>query len=241
MIAPVICALDMQDPAKAVALTIALRPYVGAVKLGLEYFTANGPEGVRAVTALGVPVFLDLKFHDIPNTVAGAVRSAVFSMDCWMLTLHAGGGRAMMTQAREAAEQAAQQAGKKRPLLIAITVLTSFDAAGLSETGVQDAPSEQALRLALLAKDSGLDGIVCSPHEVAAVRAACGKDFLTVIPGIRPASAETHDQKRVLTPEEALHNGADYLVIGRPITEAKNPAAAAEAIAFACQTALQHS
>lgn len=219
-------AIDTPDCERAVTLAETLRGLVGGVKLGKEFFTANGPEGVRRIGEVGMPVFLDLKFHDIPNTVAGAVSSAL-ALRPAIVNVHAAGGRAMM----EAARDAASAAGEARPLVIAVTVLTSLDRSDLDATGVRDGVVEQVTRLAVLARDSGLDGVVCSAHEIMRLRGACGTNFKIVTPGIRPAWAATGDQKRVVTPAEAVHLGADYLVIGRPITGADNPADAARRIA----------
>jgi orotidine-5'-phosphate decarboxylase len=220
---PLICSIDTPEPARARALIAAVSGSVGMIKLGLEFFTANGPQGVRAVVD-GAPLFLDLKLHDIPNTVAAAVRSAS-ALAPRLLTLHCAGGAAMMQAAAEAADQAGS--GMR---LMGVTVLTSLDDSDLAAVGQRGPVREQVLRLALLARQSGLSGIVCSPHEVAALRAACGPDVLLVVPGIRPAGAALGDQKRVMAPREALAAGADYLVIGRPIIAAPDPAAAARAI-----------
>ncbi|MHB1217676.1 MAG: orotidine-5'-phosphate decarboxylase [Alphaproteobacteria bacterium] len=225
MSGPVYVALDMTDAAEAASLAKRLRGHVGGVKLGLEFFVANGPAGIRAVSDAGLPVFLDLKLHDIPNTVAGAMASAV-ALNPAIVTIHASGGAAMMRAASAAAREA-----KTPPLVIAVTVLTSLDDGDLEAVGQRPPALEQAVRLALLAKESGLGGAVCSPHEVAAIRARCGAGFKLVVPGIRPASAALGDQKRVMTPAQAMAAGADHLVIGRPITQAKDPAAAARAIA----------
>lgn len=222
---PVFVALDTADARQARAWAEAVRPHVGGIKLGLEFFVANGAEGVRALAGLGLPVFLDLKFHDIPNTVAGAVRAAA-GLGVAMLNVHAGGGRAMI----EAAVAAAGEAGANRPRVLAVTVLTSLDAGDLAAIGQAATPSGQVRRLALLAQDSGADGVVCSPAEVAMLRQTCGPNFLLVVPGIRPAGAATGDQKRMLDPAGARAAGADVLVIGRPITAASDPAAAAAAI-----------
>ena len=222
---PIFCAIDTPDRARAKALAASLRGTVN-LKLGLEFFLANGPAGVREVAG-DAPLFLDLKLHDIPNTVAGAVRSAA-ALKPMLLTLHCSGGAAMMREAAAAAAQAA--AGRRRMKLLGVTVLTSLDDGDLDAVG-QKAPSgEQVRRLALLARDSGLDGVVCSPQEVASLRQACGPDFLLVVPGIRPAGAAVGDQKRVMDPRAARAAGADYLVIGRPITGAPDPAAAARAL-----------
>jgi len=218
-------AVDTADPARASALARALKDRCGALKLGLELFTAEGPAAMRAMTA-EAPVFLDLKLHDIPSTVAGAVRS-LLPLRPAMLTLHAAGGAAMIAAAREAAEAA----GEARPILLAVTVLTSIDAAALAATGVTDPPAAQVVRLARLALAAGADGLVCSPQEVAPIRQACGAAPLLVVPGIRPAGSAVGDQARVATPAEAVAAGADWLVIGRPITGALDPAAAAAAIA----------
>ena len=219
---PILCAIDTQDLGRAQALIAATTGAVGGVKLGLEFFTAQGPSGIRAAAGAQKNVFLDLKLHDIPNTVAGAVRSAL-ALDPLLLTLHCAGGAAMMRAAVEAR-------GAARTKLLGITVLTSLDDNDLAATGQSCPAAAQVRRLALLAKASGLDGVVCSPQEVAMVREACGKDFLLVVPGIRPAGAAIGDQKRVQTPRSAIDAGADYLVIGRPITEATDPQAAARAI-----------
>lgn len=225
---PIFCALDVATPGEALALARAVRPYVGGFKLGLEYFCANGPMGVQPIKELGLPVFLDLKLHDIPETVARAVR-AVAGLGVAYLTLHAQGGPAML----EAAAAAAQESGDNRPRLLAVTVLTSLDAPDLMEIGVRDALEQQVARLARLAARRGIDGIVCSPREIGAVRQAIGPSRLIVTPGIRPAGAATADQKRVMTPRQALAGGANFLVIGRPITAAPDPALAAKEIAAA--------
>jgi orotidine-5'-phosphate decarboxylase len=208
---PVFVALDTVDRGRARTLADAVRPHVGGLKLGLEFFCANGPDAVREVAG-ATPLFLDLKLHDIPNTVAGAVR-AVMPLAPAFLTLHAGGGPAMLRAAVEAAAGAVK--------LLGVTVLTSLDGADLDRVGQRGPVLDQARRLA---------GIVCSPHEIAALRAELGSGFLLVVPGIRPAGAGAGDQKRVMTPREALAAGADHLVIGRPITAAADPAAAARRI-----------
>ncbi len=215
-----IVAIDTTDAVHAAALARAVAPHCGLLKLGLEFFAANGPAGVRAIE--GRPVFLDLKLHDIPNTVAGAVR-AVLSLAPRMLTLHAAGGAAMIAAARDAAEAA----GRDRPMLLAVTVLTSLDAAALAATGVADQPAEQVIRLGRLAVAAGADGLVCSAHEATALRAALGPDVALVVPGIRPAGSPMGDQARTMTPREALAAGADWIVVGRPITGAADAAGAA--------------
>lgn len=222
---PVYCALDTTDLGKAMALAGAIKPWVGGIKLGLEFFNANGPQGIARLAELGLPVFADLKMHDIPNTVAGGIR-AVLPLGVSIVNVHAGGGRAMM----KAAADAAASAGARRPKVIAVTVLTSMDASDLNETGVHGAPADQVIRLATLARDAGMDGVVCSAHEIEPLRKALGPGFMLVVPGIRPAGADTGDQKRIMTPAQAMKHGADWLVIGRPITGAADPAAAARAI-----------
>lgn len=213
-------AIDRNTRAEAAADLAHLGTDGYAVKLGLEFFVAQGPEGVRAV-ADARPLFLDLKLHDIPNTVAGGVRSAAACRPLF-LTIHASGGMAMM----RAAAAAAKESGAARPALLGITVLTSLDQSDLDAVGQRGPLGDQAERLALLAREAGLDGVVCSPHEIARLRKACGPGFKLVVPGIRPAWAEAGDQKRIMTPAEAVALGADHLVIGRPITQAADPKAA---------------
>jgi orotidine-5'-phosphate decarboxylase len=227
---PVFCAIDTTDVEAASRLAAQLRPHVGGVKLGLEFFCANGPAGLAAVATGGLPLFLDLKLHDIPNTVAGAMR-AVCRLRPQLTTIHAGGGLSMMRAAVAAAAEASDKLGVPRPLVLAVTVLTSLDEAELQGVGLTAPMPDQVRRLAVLARHAGVDGVVCSPHEVADLRGLCGADFRLVVPGIRPAGADVNDQKRVLTPSQAVAAGADYLVIGRPITAAADPAAAAKAIA----------
>jgi orotidine-5'-phosphate decarboxylase len=221
---PIFCAIDTTETERARALAASVRGLVGGVKLGLEFFIANGPAGVRAVIGGETPLFLDLKLHDIPNTVVGAVR-AVAPLAPSILTIHCGGGREML---RQAAAEARALSPTTR--VVGVTVLTSLDAGDLDAVGQRGPVAEQARRLALLAKECGLAGIVCSPHEVARLRAACGPEFLLVVPGIRPAGTASGDQKRVMNPAEAVAAGADILVIGRPITGAPDPAAAARTI-----------
>ena len=220
-----VVALDYPGEEEALCLLDRLDPAKCRVKIGKELFTAGGPGLLRKVHARGFEIFLDLKFHDIPNTVAGAIRAAAALPGLWMLNVHAFGGRAMLETAVAAA---ASSGGKRRPLVIGVTVLTSLDGADLAELGLREAPGEQALRLARLCADSGLDGVVCSAAEAAALRRELGPDFLLVTPGIRRAADQKADQKRVLGPAEAVSAGADYLVIGRPIARAGNPAAALE-------------
>jgi orotidine-5'-phosphate decarboxylase len=232
-----IVALDVPSAAAGAQLAEKLRSHAGAFKVGLENFAAQGPFLARFLTAIGVPVFLDLKFHDIPNTVGGAAREAA-ALGVWMLNVHASGGRKMMQAALEGAREGAAAAGKPRPLVLAVTVLTSLSAADLAEAGVAGSPEESVLRLAELARVAGLDGVVASPAEIAALRRALGPEFIIVTPGIRPAAAGAGDQVRIATPEAAVRAGADYLVVGRPITKAPNPAAAADAIVQEIERAL---
>ncbi len=221
-------ALDLPDLRRAAALAQALAGEVGGVKIGKELFTAQGPDGVRAAAG-GERLFLDLKFHDIPNTVAGALRAALHLRPA-IVNLHAAGGPAMMRAAVEAVAEGAAELEVPRPLLLAVTVLTSLDDADLEAVGQRGPVAEQVRRLALLAQDCGLDGVVCSPREIAFLRTACGPEFVLLVPGIRPDWAVAGDQKRVTTPAEAIAAGADYLVVGRPITAAPDPVAAARRI-----------
>jgi orotidine-5'-phosphate decarboxylase len=227
---PVLVALDVPSARQALALADSLRGEVGGYKVGLQLFSAEGPDIVRALTMRGDRVFLDLKFHDIPNTVAGAVASAG-RLGAWMMNVHACGGRPMMAAAREAADRA-EDSGGVRPLVIAVTVLTSMDAETLRTVSVERTPLEQVVHLAKLTQDAGLDGVVASPLETAAIRRACGPDFLIVTPGIRGGSAgeAKNDQSRTMSPAEAAAAGASYLVVGRPITAADDPRQAARAI-----------
>ncbi|SKA32237.1 orotidine-5'-phosphate decarboxylase [Enhydrobacter aerosaccus] len=236
---PVYCAIDTVDLPLAARLIRSVAgsatPTVGGIKLGLEFFLAHGAPGVRyafpaPVRATGTGFFLDLKLHDIPNTVAGGIR-AVMELEPTYITIHTAGGAAMMKAAAETAAAEAARLGISRPKLLGVTVLTSLDKSDLEAVGVPSDPGQQVLRLAALARASGLDGVICSPLEIAALRRECGGDFVLMVPGIRPAGAATGDQKRVLTPAEAVALGATHLVIGRPITEAADPAVAAQAIA----------
>ncbi len=228
--AAIYCALDTADLAQARALAGRLSGLVGGLKLGLEFFAANGPAGVAGIAGLGLPVFLDLKLHDIPNTVAGATR-ALTRLGPAILTVHGAGGAAMLKAAAEAAKEEAAKTGTARPKIVAVTVLTSISGADFGAVGLHGKVSDQVARLAALAQDCGLDGAVCSAAEAATLRKSCRPDFLLVVPGIRPEWAQAQDQKRVATPLEAMRMGADILVIGRPITAAKDPAEAAKRIA----------
>jgi orotidine-5'-phosphate decarboxylase len=229
MPAKFLVALDTIDAGLAQTQASAVRGLAAGVKLGLEFFNANGPAGVRQVMTAGDPVFLDLKFHDIPNTVAGAVR-AVVPLGPFLLTIHAAGGPAMMRAAVEAAAETASAIGRVRPKIIGVTILTSLSEDDLRAVGQNGPVSDQARRLAALARQCGLDGVVCSPHEIAVLRADMGEGFTLVVPGIRPSWAAAGDQKRVMSPGEASRLGADYLVIGRPITGAADVAGAARRI-----------
>lgn len=232
---PIICAIDTLEIERAHALAEMVRGHVGAIKLGLEFFTANGAAGVHQLTHLGVPVFLDLKFHDIPNTVAKAIE-ATAGIDTFMMTVHVSGGRTMLQRAIDASMRVAETTGQKRPMIIGVTVLTSMDQDDLMMIGVRDKLDDQVKRMADLAQSAGLDGVVCSPYEISLIRQTCGEDFTLVVPGVRPAGSSSDDQKRIMTPEEALERGADYLVIGRPITGAGDPQKAAANIAASLAT-----
>jgi orotidine-5'-phosphate decarboxylase len=234
----ILIALDTATAGEALALADTLRGRVGGFKIGHQLFTAGGPEIVRALVAQGDRIFLDLKYHDIPNTVAGAIQSAA-ALGAWMMTVHASGGAAMLQAARTAADRAAERHGR-RPFLIAVTVLTSLDAASLESIGIGESPLDHAKRLAELAHRMGCDGVVASPQETAAIRQTCGTDFLVVTPGIRGGTASMaerggssrpDDQMRTMTPAEAIRAGSSYLVIGRPITAAPDPRATAQRIA----------
>jgi orotidine-5'-phosphate decarboxylase len=227
----ILVALDVPTAAEALALADTLRGSVAGFKVGSQLFTAAGPEMVSALVSRGDRVFLDLKFHDIPNTVAGAIASAC-RLGVWMVNVHASGGRPMMEAAKRAADGAASS-DRVRPIVIAVTVLTSLGQTELDSVGIVASPQDQVVRLAQLAQASGLDGVVASPQETAAVRAACGPDFVIVTPGIRGglAQAAPDDQQRTLTPAGAVAAGSSYLVVGRPITGATNPREAARRIA----------
>ncbi len=226
---PIIVALDLPTAEQAVALAEQVAPAVGAFKIGKELFTAVGPDIVRRIRATGASVFLDLKFHDIPNTVAKAVASAT-RLDVQMLTIHASGGAEMMRAAEESAQKTAAQAGLNAPLVLGVTVLTSSDANTLAEIGCEPNPGKQVERLAKLAVNAGLRGLVCSPLEIALLRQTLPASVQLVTPGIRTGAEKADDQKRTLSPREAMDAGASWLVIGRPITAAPNPREAAEKI-----------
>ncbi|MEE2996808.1 MAG: orotidine-5'-phosphate decarboxylase [Pseudomonadota bacterium] len=222
----IFCALDTPKLDDALLLADLLSGEVGAIKLGKEFFTAHGPAGVGQVAALGHKIFLDLKYHDIPNTVAGAIR-ATQRLGCAILTVHASGGPEML----RAAAVTAAELGAKAPKIVAVTVLTSLDDGDLVAVGQNVPATAQVLRLARLAEASGIDGVVCSPKEAAILRGEIGDKFALIVPGVRPDWAVADDQKRVMTPGEAVAAGADHLVIGRPITRAQDPVGAARRIA----------
>lgn len=221
---PVIVALDYANAADAITMARQLSPQQVRVKVGKELFTRSGPQVVEQLQALGFEVFLDLKFHDIPNTVAAAVRAAA-ELGVWMVNVHASGGRRMMEGAREALEQA-----RSNTLLTAVTVLTSMGADELVELGISATPAQQVMRLATLARDSGMHGVVCSAQEATLLRSECPAPFCLVTPGIRPHGSDPGDQTRIVTPAEAQRLGVDYMVIGRPITRAAVPTEAVGAI-----------
>lgn len=228
----IIVALDFPDEKQALALVEHLDPETCRVKVGKELFTACGPSVVKKLVNSGFDVFLDLKFHDIPATVAGACRAAA-DLGVWMINVHALGGSKMMDAARVAVE------GYTRPpLLIAVTILTSMDDEDIHEIGLTGKTRDNALHLAGLAHTSGLDGVVCSPHEVGGLRRILDEDFILVTPGIRPQNAQLNDQKRVMTPSEAIRLGSNFLVVGRPITAANDPSASFRALLTEVETAL---
>ena len=220
----IFCAIDTADLDHACDLAGKIAPVTGGIKLGLEFFNNFGPAGIERVlkSAPEAQLFIDLKFHDIPNTVAGAVRGICNNFAPAYLNVHASGGEEMMRAAKDACGTDTK--------LLAVTILTSLDEAAIKQVGYGDDVSQQVERLALLTKQAGLGGVVCSAHEIERLRAACGDDFALMVPGIRPAGSDKGDQKRVMTPKEALSAGATHLVIGRPITSAPNPAKAAEDI-----------
>lgn len=220
----IVVALDFAEAKQALAFVDRIDPALCRVKVGKELFTAEGPRLVEQLVGKDFGVFLDLKFHDIPNTVAKACEAAA-KLGVWMLNVHASGGRAMMEAARNAVDKSTHS-----PLLIAVTVLTSMDQAALNEVGVSGELQDQVLRLALLTEQSGLDGVVCSAQEAAMLRRKVAQDFCLVTPGIRPATASKDDQSRIVTPADALQQGSSYLVIGRPITQAFDPIQALQAI-----------
>ena len=231
-----IVALDVDQVSKAEALIARLTGTVRTVKIGKQLFVAGGPEFVKRLVAAKFAVFLDLKFHDIPATVAGATREAV-KLGVAFLDVHASGGRAMMRAAREAAEEEAARQSTPRPRLLGVTVLTSLEERDLAATGVQGSVEKQVMRLAGLAQEAGLDGVVCSPLEIPDIRKQCGGDFLVVTPGIRSGDEPADDQRRTLSARKAMEAGADYLVVGRAIISAADPASAFDKMAGEIDTA----
>jgi orotidine-5'-phosphate decarboxylase len=230
-------ALDLDTATRALEAAEDLHGVVGGFKVGKQLFVSEGPHIVQALTSRDERVFLDLKFHDIPNTVAGAVRSAT-RIGAWMLNVHASGGRDMLRAAMEAAEDEATRLSRPRPLVIAVTVLTSINEETLKSVGVSRSLIDQVEALAVLARDAGLDGVVASAQEATRIRAACGPEFLIVTPGIRPSTAPADDQARTLTPAQAIAAGATHLVVGRPVLKAGNPREAARALADEVRAAL---
>lgn len=230
MVNKLILALDVKDDTQALAWADRLHDRVGFFKIGKQLFTSTGPAVVREIIKRGGAVFLDLKFHDIPNTVAAASVEAV-RLGVKMFNVHALGGYEMMARAAEAAVEEAARLGIEKPILIAVTVLTSTSEEGLREVGISGSLQDEVKRLARLAMKAGLDGVVASPLEISLVKEACGRDFCVVAPGVRPSFASLDDQKRVMTPGEAIKAGADYLVIGRPVTKADDPLKAVRMIA----------
>lgn len=220
---PLICAIDTTDVAFAHHLCSEVKPYVGAVKLGLEFYTAHGIHGINNIACNDIPVFLDLKFHDIPHTVYKAILATVH-LNTLMMTVHVAGGVEMLQGAMEASMELAEITGKERPMIIGVTVLTSLTQNHMHMYGDKVKLHDQVKRFADIAQSSGLDGVVCSPLEIELIREECGRDFLLIVPGIRPTGIKTDDQQRIMDPKSALYKGADYLVVGRPITKAENPA-----------------
>jgi orotidine-5'-phosphate decarboxylase len=220
----IIIALDAQTQQEALSLIREL-PEAKIFKVGLTLFASEGPKLLQEIQRLEKKIFLDLKLHDIPHQIGGAVKAGI-GHNIHMMTLHASGGKEMMAKAVETAEAAAQQTGRSKPLLLAVTILTSLKKEQLREIGMDDRVDEQVLRLARLAKLNGMDGVVCSPQEIDIIKKEFGRDFLVISPGIRPKWAAAQDQKRILTPAKAIAKGVDYLVIGRPITQASSPAEA---------------
>lgn len=232
---PVFCALDTQNPIQASQLAKNLSPHIGGIKIGMEFFYAVGLAGYQSLAATGLPIFLDLKLHDIPNTVAAAVN-AICPLQPAILNVHAGGGLSMMRAASKAARDTAEENNLTAPLMIAVTVLTSLEDEDLNHIGVSATPHDHVLRLADLAQQADMGGVVCSAHEVEALRSRCGPNFKLIVPGIRPAGHAKDDQRRIMTPEAALEAGADILVIGRAITQAVDPVQAASDISASLQS-----
>ena len=227
----IIVAIDTIDSNQALSLTKTI-PDVGAIKLGLEYFCFNGPEGVKLISETGVKIFLDLKFHDIPNTVSGALK-AILHLQPYMLTVHLSGGYDMLMMTNETVTEYCLKNSIKKPIILGVSVLTSLDKNDFLSLGIKGNVQDQVIRLAKLAKDTGLGGLVSSAKELKVIREEIGKDLLLVTPGIRPLGGEINDQKRIVTPSQAINDGANYLVIGRPITASKDPRASLDYISKA--------
>ena len=227
----IIVAIDTIDSNQALSLTKTI-PDVGAIKLGLEYFCFNGPEGVKLISETGVKIFLDLKFHDIPNTVSGALK-AILHLQPYMLTVHLSGGYDMLMMTNETVTEYCLKNSIKKPIILGVSVLTSLDKNDFLSLGIKGKVQDQVIRLAKLAKDTGLGGLVSSAKELKVIREEIGKDLLLVTPGIRPLGGEINDQKRIVTPSQAINDGANYLVIGRPITASKDPRASLDHISKA--------
>ena len=227
----IIVAIDTVDSNQALSLTKTI-PDVGAIKLGLEYFCFNGPEGVKLISETGVKIFLDLKFHDIPNTVSGALK-AILHLQPYMLTVHLSGGYDMLMMTNETVTEYCLKNSIKKPIILGVSVLTSLDKNDFLSLGIKGNVQDQVIRLAKLAKDTGLGGLVSSAKELKVIREEIGKDLLLVTPGIRPLGGEINDQKRIVTPSQAINDGANYLVIGRPITASKDPRASLDYISKA--------
>lgn len=218
---PIYVAIDKPELTKALELCAQIKDDVGGIKLGKEFMAACGIEGMRAIRDLGLPIFADVKYHDIPNTVQSAII-ALGALKPAIINVHIAGGRKMLEAATQAGKEIEAKYGYK-PLIIGVTILTSLSSDEIAEVGYGNPLNEQVLLMAKLAQDTGLDGVVCSSHEIKAIKNACGADFKTIVPGIRPAWAVAGDQSRIMTPKQAIAEGADYLVIGRPITQAQNP------------------
>ena len=221
----IFCALDMKDTDLAVSFTKSIIDYIDGVKIGMEGFYSMGIDGYNRIQDLNLPIFLDLKLHDIPNTVNSAIKS-LLPLKPFMLNVHVTGGAEMMVSAKQAVEESKNE----KPLLVGVTILTSMNENSFKEQGLKLNIGNQVTNLANLAMKSGLNGVVCSPHEARKVKDMCGEDFLTVVPGIRPQTSGSQDQKRIMTPKEAVKNGADILIIGRPLTRSKDPISAAKEI-----------
>ena len=225
----IIVAVDTIDTNQALKLTKTI-PGVAAIKLGLEYFCFNGPEGIKLISKTGTKIFLDLKFHDIPNTVAGAIK-AILHLQPYMLTVHLSGGYDMLIRANEIVTEYCIKNSIKKPIILGVSVLTSLDEKDFISLGIKGKVQDQVIRLAKLAKNTGLDGLVCSAKELKIIRKEIGQNLLLVTPGIRPTGGQINDQKRIVTPSQAINDGANFLVIGRPITAAKDPKEALNNIA----------